>query len=171
MLRQFLPDLYVQSIFEIDLDRLQDRGIKGIVTDLDNTLVEWNTPGATPKLVLWLDEVRARGFKVCIVSNNSATRVETFAKPLGIPAIYGAKKPRRAAFERALQLIGTQAHDTVMVGDQIFTDIAGGNRMGMFTILVAPISKHEWIGTRINRTLEHLVLAYFRRKGMITWKR
>jgi uncharacterized protein len=171
MLRQFIPDLYVKSIFDIDLDKLQQRGMKGIVTDLDNTLVEWNAPDATPKLINWLNEVRKRGFKVCIVSNNAATRVEHFAKPLGLPAIYGAKKPRREAFERALKLIETNQHDTVMLGDQIFTDIAGGNRMGMFTILVAPISKQEWIGTRLNRSLEYILLTYLRKRGMITWKR
>ncbi|UOF88894.1 YqeG family HAD IIIA-type phosphatase [Fodinisporobacter ferrooxydans] len=171
MLRQFVPDLFVKSIFDIDLQALQARGIKGIVTDLDNTLVEWNAPDATPKLVQWLDRVREHGFQVCIVSNNDATRVESFAKPLGLPCIADAKKPRRGAFEQALAMIGANQHDTVMIGDQIFTDIAGGNRMGMFTILVAPISQEEWIGTRFTRKVEHVVLNLLRKKGLITWQR
>ena len=171
LFNEYIPDLFVKSIDYRDLEELKDRGIRSLMTDLDNTLVEWNAMDATPKLVDWLTQVRNHGISVCIVSNNEATRVEAFAKPLQLPAIFGAKKPRRGAFERALEILGTNQHDTVMVGDQIFTDIAGGNKMGMFTILVAPISKQEWIGTRINRKLEHLILRYLRKRGKITWDR
>ncbi len=152
------PQEYVTSIYHIHLDRLWQAGVRGIVTDLDNTLVAWNSPVAPPKLAAWLDHVRERGFRVCIVSNNDRLRVSSFAEPLGIESLHKARKPRRAAFVRALQKLRTNAGETCMVGDQLFTDILGGNRMGFYTILVRPVHVREFSGTRAIRLLERIVL-------------
>ncbi len=152
------PQEYVTSIYHIHLDRLWQAGMRGIVTDLDNTLVAWNSPVAPPKLVAWLEHVRERGFRVCIVSNNDQLRVSSFAAPLGIESLHKAHKPRRAAFVRALRKLETNASETCMVGDQLFTDILGGNRMGFHTILVRPVHVREFPGTRAARLLERIVL-------------
>jgi HAD superfamily phosphatase (TIGR01668 family) len=171
MLKQLIPDLYVDSVFDIDLDKLAERGIKGIITDLDNTLVRWDQPDATPKLIEWLDHVRdTRGIKVCIVSNNKHHRVEQFAKPLNIPYIGRARKPKKSPFLRALDALGTKREETVVIGDQLFTDVLGGNRMNMYTILVVPVAEKEWIGTKVLRLMERIALSILRRRGMIPWE-
>lgn len=170
MLKHLIPSLYVQSIFHIDLDALRAQGVKGIITDLDNTLVAWDSPYATPKLISWLDDVRDKGFQVCIVSNNKQVRVEEFARPLQLPSIYEARKPIRKSFRRALEILGTKPQETVVVGDQIFTDVMGGNRMGLYTILVVPVATKEWIGTKALRSMERIVLGRLRKRGMIPWE-
>ncbi|BCJ88554.1 hypothetical protein skT53_35390 [Effusibacillus dendaii] len=170
MFRQLIPSLYVKSIYDIDLDALQAQKIKGILTDLDNTLVAWNSPEVSPELANWLAELKRRGMKVCIVSNNKQPRVEGFARQLGLPSIFSAKKPIRKAFRQAMRLIGTQPHETVVIGDQIFTDVLGGNRMGLYTILVIPLAEKEFIGTKLLRAMERFVLKDLHRRGMVPWK-
>jgi HAD superfamily phosphatase (TIGR01668 family) len=167
MFKRLLPDQIVKTVFDIDLDELKARGVRGIITDLDNTLVGAKTPLATPQLVGWLDIVKDRGFKVVILSNNNKTRVGNFAEPLGIPFIPAARKPAGAAFRRALKLLELDPGQAVVVGDQMLTDVLGGRRAGLHTILVTPIAPREegW-ATQINRRIEKIALARLRRKGL-----
>jgi uncharacterized protein len=170
VLEKFVPSLYISSIYEIDLPALQATGVKGIITDLDNTLVAWTERLATPEVVQWLDEVRdTYGIKVTIVSNNKEVRVAEFAAPLKVPHIAHARKPRRDAFDRAMAQMGTAPHETVVIGDQLFTDILGGNRKGLYTILVIPIHDREWAGTKVLRFMERRLLSLLRKRGLITW--
>ncbi|REK76134.1 YqeG family HAD IIIA-type phosphatase [Paenibacillus paeoniae] len=167
MFERLLPNMRVHSVYDIDLDELRARGVRGIITDLDNTLVGAKEPLATPELLVWLDKVQEAGFKVVIVSNNNQTRVGQFAAPLDIPFIHAARKPTQGAFRKALAMLGLQAEQTVMVGDQMMTDVLGGNRMGLFTILVAPISPaDEGVMTKVNRGLERFALARLRKRGL-----
>ncbi|MFC7440669.1 YqeG family HAD IIIA-type phosphatase [Laceyella putida] len=166
-----VPDLFAQSIYAIDYLKLKQRGVKGIIVDLDNTLVESTRPDATPRLVEWLDELRNMGFHVMIVSNNNQTRVSHFAKPLGLPFIHTARKPLLPAFKKALKQMGTKPEETVVIGDQLLTDVFGGNRMGLYTILVAPVSHIDGFFTRINRRVERLVFFWMERKGYVRWDR
>lgn len=152
------PDEAARSIYQIDVKQLWNMGYRAILTDLDNTLTEWNSPAAGPKLVAWLQELREQGFRVCILSNNGRARVEAFAAPLGIPAVWKAGKPGRRAFREALRLLGAEAGQAVMVGDQMFTDVWGGNRMGMYTVLVDPVGGAEAGRTRFLRGLERVFL-------------
>jgi len=165
LLKMLTPVEYHQSIYEIDFERLRARGIRGLIFDLDNTLVEWQgmTPGGD--LAAFLERIRRLGFEVCIVSNNHPERVEGFSLKFGIPSIGNAGKPRRRAFRAALELLGTSVHQTAVIGDQVFTDILGGNRLGLYTILVVPINKREFIGTRLVRRLERWVLKRVRPQG------
>jgi len=170
-MRRLIPSLHVQSVYDIDLDALKARGVKAIITDLDNTLVRWDEPDATPELTKWLDHVRdEHGLAVCIVSNNNDQRVEMFAKPLNIPWIAKARKPKNEPFRRALDVLGTKREQTVVIGDQMFTDVLGGNRMGMYTILVLPVGEKEFIGTKVLRLMERIALSILRRRGMIPWE-
>ena len=167
MFERLIPNMRVRSVYDIDLDELAAKGLRGIITDLDNTLVGAKEPLATPELVTWLDKVRDLGFKVVIVSNNNEPRVGKFAAPLNIPFLHAARKPTQAAFRRALGLIGLEAHETVMIGDQMMTDVLGGNRMGLFTILVAPIAPaDEGVMTLVNRRIERFALARLRKRGL-----
>ena len=151
------PAQWAASIYQIDFGRLWRLGYRFILTDLDNTLAEWNAP-APPQLAAWLAELRGRGFAVCIVSNNGRERVSAFAGPLGLPAVWKAGKPRRRAYREALKQIGGQASQTVMIGDQVFTDILGGNRLGMHTVLVRPLHAREALRTRVLRLAERAVM-------------
>jgi len=159
-LRKFLtPDQHLDSIFEIDLDNLQARGIKGIITDMDNTIVAWNDRNISPRLAEWFASLRKRGFKLFIISNNSRDSGGQLARELDIPAIFYAIKPRKRAFQQALDKMGLAPKEVAVIGDQIFTDVLGGNRLGLHTILVTPISEKEFFWTRLMRMLEQQVLG------------
>ncbi|MBW7459277.1 YqeG family HAD IIIA-type phosphatase [Paenibacillus sepulcri] len=167
MFERLLPHMRVNTIYDIDLHALKEQGILGIITDLDNTLVGAKVPLATPELVKWLDVVRDLGFTVVIVSNNHRTRVSKFADPLRIPFVHAARKPSNKAFVRALTVMELAAEHTAVIGDQMMTDVLGGRRMGLFTILVSPISPgDEGFMTRINRRIERVALSRLRKKGL-----
>lgn len=152
------PDLYVANLLDIPLEELCERGIKGLIIDLDNTITEWNSSELKQEIVVWFKNLNLYKLKACIASNNSKSRVEKIGRELGIPAIHKAGKPRRRAFRQAMEVMGTDPLTTAVVGDQIFTDVLGGNRLGLFTILVKPLNRREFIGTRLMRQLERVVI-------------
>lgn len=167
MFKRLLPSVIVNTIYDIDLEQLKALGMKGIITDLDNTLVGAKEPLATPELITWLKKVEQSGFQVVIVSNNNQTRVSAFASPLHIPYIHAARKPAMRAFRQALQMMKLQPEQTVVIGDQMLTDMLGGRRMGLHTILVTPIApKDEGLMTRVNRQIEKLALYRLRKNGL-----
>ncbi|WP_349775595.1 YqeG family HAD IIIA-type phosphatase [Halalkalibacter oceani] len=170
LLNKLLPNQYEKSIYNIDLDALRKKGIKGVITDLDNTLVEWDRPDATPEVRAWLKQLREAGMKVTIVSNNTSKRVKAFAEPEGIVFIHAARKPQRRAFRQACQAMELAKDEVVVIGDQIFTDVLGGNRAGLHTILVVPVSSSDGWATRLNRRMERIVLNWMKRRGMIQWE-
>lgn len=170
MLKRFLPNEYVKDIFHIKAQDLKARGIKGIITDLDNTLVEWDRPEATPEIVAWLFEMKEAGILVTIISNNQEPRVKTFAEPLQIPFIAKAQKPFNKAFKRARKEMGLEKDEVVVIGDQLLTDILGGNRKGLYTILVVPVASSDAAITRFNRRIERRIMANLQRRGLITWE-
>ena len=103
MLKLFLPAEHVTNVFKITPQALSERGIKGIITDLDNTLVEWDRPSATPQLIEWFEQMKAHGISITVVSNNNEKRVKSFCEPLNIPFIFRARKPMSIAFRQALK--------------------------------------------------------------------
>ena len=170
MLKQFLPDQHVKSIFDITPASLKEKGVKGIITDLDNTLVEWDRPLATPMLIEWFTEIKNQGILVTIVSNNNEQRVKAFSDPLGIPFIFRARKPFVRAFHKAVAQMNLKKDETVVIGDQLLTDVLGGNRGGFHTILVVPVARTDGFFTKFNRQIERGILSWFRKKGMIQWE-
>jgi len=170
LLNDFLPDQHVKNIFEITPKALKEKGVKGIITDLDNTLVEWDRPLATPKIIEWFEEMKRNKIKVTIVSNNKEGRVKAFSDPLNIPFIFAARKPMGRAFKKAILQMGIQKEEAVVIGDQLLTDVLGGNRSGFHTILVVPVAQTDGFFTKINRTIERRILNWFRKKGKITWE-
>lgn len=167
MLHAFVPDLYVESIYSIDFNRLKQQGLKSVMVDLDNTLVETKRPFATDKLIDWLREAKEAGLQVMIVSNNTKSRVAKFAEPLGIPFIHTAKKPLNRAFKKALKLLNSERSETAIVGDQLLTDVLGGNRMGLYTILVVPISNQDNIFTKLNRRIERQIFRWMEKNELL----
>ncbi|WLR56265.1 YqeG family HAD IIIA-type phosphatase [Mesobacillus subterraneus] len=170
MLKHFLPDQHVKSIFEITPESLKDKGVKGIITDLDNTLVEWDRLLATPKLIEWFDNMRKNEILVTIVSNNNEKRVKSFSDPLHIPFIFQARKPMSRAFHKAVKQMGLRKEETVVIGDQLLTDVLGGNRGGFHTILVVPVAQTDGFVTRFNRRVERRILNWFRKHGKMNWE-
>lgn len=161
MLKLFFPDYFYRSIYEIDLDELKKSGCKGLVLDLDNTIVARNSDSATENLKQWLEKLEQEGIKACIVSNNWKQRVTSIAAQVNLPLVARAAKPRRGAFKRAMNVLGTRKEETVVVGDQIFTDVLGGNLSKLKTILITPISNHEAPHTHILRHFERWIMKRY----------
>ncbi|HOB86645.1 MAG TPA: YqeG family HAD IIIA-type phosphatase [Bacillota bacterium] len=165
--RLLFPRQHLNNIFELDPEALKAKGIKGIITDMDNTLVPWDDRTVYPRLKEWLASLREQGFRLCIVSNSTPDRGSRLAEELGIPAIWHAVKPRRRSFRRALEILELSPQEVAVIGDQIFTDVLGGNRLGLYTILVTPISDKEFIWTRFMRKLERLVLERMEKHDLL----
>ncbi len=158
MLKRFYPDYYIKSIFEIDIDDLQSKGIKALIFDIDNTLVPYDIPVPSKEIIKFFSHLQEKGFKICLFSNNNKERVLRFNSGLKLLAIHKANKPLTIKFKRAMKLLGTNKNSTAIVGDQIFTDVYGGNRAGVTTILVTPVSdKDEWI-TKVKRGIERSII-------------
>lgn len=166
MFEMLVPKLRVNTVFDIDLEKLYQQGYRGIITDLDNTLVGAKAPLATPELVEWFKKVKEIGFQLIIVSNNQLERVSKFATPLDIEFVHQARKPTNAPFRKAMTMMDLPADQTVVVGDQMLTDVYGGNRLGLFTILVMPIAIGDegWFTRLINRRIERIALTRLRKR-------
>lgn len=165
-----LPKEFVNSVFDITPEKLHALGIKGIITDLDNTLIEWDRAQATEALTTWFTMMQEAGIQIIIASNNNEQRVQKFAEPLGIPYIYRAKKPLTKAFYDALIQLGMRPNEVAMLGDQLLTDIMGANRMKLYTILVRPVAQSDGLVTQFNRFVERRIFNDLKRKGIATWE-
>ena len=141
----FTPAAQVDHIIEVDLDWLERAGVRALLLDLDNTLLAWNHLVISDEVVDWVKEVLARGFSICLVSNAPQLRLEVQSVMLGVPCVPLAMKPRRRALRRAMAMLGVRSHESCMIGDQVFTDVLAGNRLGMLTVLVVPLHlKEQW---------------------------
>lgn len=170
MLKLFLPEEHVASILDIKPEMLKKRGIRGLITDLDNTLVAWNEASITPELVSWFASLEQAGIATMVLTNNSERRVKAFIGTSNIPYVFRAKKPLLVGFKRAMTKMNLRKDELVVVGDQIMTDIWGGNRIGVHTILVVPIAANDGWLTRLNRLAERLILSQMRRRGWLKWE-
>lgn len=169
MLKLFCPDLYIKDIYSLDLNLLKQKNIKGLLLDLDNTLLPWDSYHINSKLKNWIVNCKKEDISLCMISNNCSSRIKRCAKGLGIPAVTGAVKPRKKAFKNGLKILETGLEETAVIGDQIFTDILGAKRMGLFAILVEPMSKNEFIWTKIMRFLERILLDKMKKKNLISF--
>lgn len=153
------PDAFAERLTSVSLDDLAERGIAGIIVDLDNTLLGYRQDELAPADVAWIAAAVERGFRVALVSNNFSERVGRVGAALGVPAVANALKPLPHGFLRAARLIGTPRRATVVVGDQLFTDVLGARLCGMRAILTHPLEPHDFAGTRVLRFFERLVLG------------
>lgn len=156
----FYPCAYARDVFSIDYQALFDNGYRGILFDVDNTLVHHNED-TTPAVDALLEKIAAIGLKTILVSNNSAQRLSRFTQSNGVPFVSDANKPEPEAYEQAVQRLGISKAQALVIGDQMFVDIHGANRAGLDSILVHYIVKNPraWIGFR--RYIEKFVLLIF----------
>ncbi len=155
---KFKPDMFIKDIYKLDLSDMKNRGIKAFIFDIDNTLVTYDDAVAPRHTADWFSKLHSEGFKTYIVSNNNQVRVKGFAQSLGEPYFYKALKPKKKYLIKACEGLNVRPGEAALVGDQLFTDILGGNRMGMFTILVEAISdKEDWF-VHLKRRLEKYLL-------------
>lgn len=160
----FIPDYYFADFLKADVEFLVSIGVKGIVLDVDNTLepYEHSLPGE--HVIKWVESLKSNGISLSIVSNNNSERIDRFNKDLGLFAISKAKKPFKKNVLRAIESMGTDIINTVLMGDQIFTDIWAAHNAGIRGILVPPINDRKDLLTRIKRKLEKpFMRKYFKR--------
>lgn len=157
------PTERVHAISDVDIDGLVAAGITCVLFDRDNTVVPRDTGEAPAAVLAWLKEVRSRGISLCMVSNNfHSNQVEASARALGVAVVHHAMKPAPFAVQKAMRLMEATPEHTVLIGDQVFTDVAAGNLAGVCTILVDPQSTKDLWYTHIFRVFEALIGA---RKG------
>ena len=153
------PDLFVDRLAGVSLDRLAAEGVRALIVDLDNTLVGYGCDEIAHENIAWIAEAKRRGFAVALVSNNFTERVNRVSAEVGVSAIAGALKPLPHGFLRALSILGASKTQTVVVGDQLFTDVVGARLAGLRVILTRPIEPRDWVGTRVLRFFERMVLG------------
>ncbi|MGL4624155.1 MAG: YqeG family HAD IIIA-type phosphatase [Culicoidibacterales bacterium] len=157
-MKRFYPTQAVAHFRDLNLNHLQEQGITMILSDLDNTLVKDGEIESSSELVAWLQQLAERNIKIIIVSNNkSEKRVKDFAEPLGLEYYYKAGKPNPKVFEHIFRKHQQTPEQTVMLGDRLTTDVYGGNKLGMHTVLVEPIDPHEPFGIRLMRIIERTI--------------
>ncbi len=150
----FSPDYIFPDILAVRPAWLAERGLRGLIVDLDNTIVPWRGDEPTPETITWFEELRGAGIRVVLVSNAGGHRGERMGALLGVPVVAPAKKPMSVGYRKALALLQMPASDVSALGDQIFTDVLGGNRAGVATILVDPVTPREFFLTRLVRLFE-----------------
>ena len=163
MFDRFFPDRYVASTYVIDFEKLYEEGYRGLIFDIDNTLVPHGAP-ADARAIALFDRLKKIGFKCCLISNNQEPRVKMFNEPIQVDYVYNAHKPSTKNYRKAMEIMGTTRETTLFVGDQLFTDVWGAKRAGIRNILVRPIHPKEEIQIVLKRYLEKVVLHFYTKK-------
>lgn len=158
----YIPDIYQKSIYAIDYQKLINRGIKCLLFDLDNTLVPVSDKAPNEKLKNFITKLKSLGFKVVIFSNSNKRRLLPFKNELEVDCSASSHKPRPAKFLQVLKIYGYSISEVAIIGDQLLTDVVGGNRIGITTILVNPISTKDFFWTRFNRKREVKIMRKLR---------
>ena len=162
MLQTFYPSTECNSTYDIDFQRMYDLGYRGIIFDIDNTLVPHGAP-ADEKAIALFERLREIGFQTLLLSNNKEPRVKSFCEQVGSDYIFKAGKPKKTGYKKAMARMGTTKETTFFVGDQLFTDVWGAKRTGLYSVLVKPIHPKEEIQIVLKRYLERIVLFFYHR--------
>ena len=144
MFDKFFPDKYVVSTYVIDFEELYKKGYRGLIFDIDNTLVPHGAP-ADERAKKLFAKLKSLGFHCCLISNNQEPRVKMFNQDIQVDYVYNAHKPSTKNYKKAMEMMGTNQKNTLFIGDQLFTDVWGAKRTGIANILVKPIHPKEEI--------------------------
>lgn len=167
-MNNFIPDMYQKSIYHIDYDKLQTDGIKCLLFDLDNTCIPYEDKNPNKKLEELIETLKDMDLKVIIFSNATKKRIKPFKDKLNIDALARAGKPRKKNFLKIIKLFKYDLSEVAIIGDQLYTDILGGNLIGIKTILVNPMSNKDMFLTKIIfRSLEKRKFKKFAKKNIL----
>lgn len=155
------PGEYLDSTYHIDFEKLYNKGYRGVIFDIDNTLVPHGAP-ADERAIALFEQLKGLGFSCMLLSNNKEPRVKMFNDAVHVNYMYKAGKPKPSGYRKAMSKLGTDTGNTIFVGDQIFTDVMGANMAGIRTILVKPIHPKEEIQIVLKRFLEKPILLCYR---------
>ena len=163
MFNKFFPDEYMASTYVISFEKLFEEGYRGVIFDIDNTLVPHGAP-ADERAKKLFARLEKKGFQSCLLSNNQEPRVKMFNQDIQTNYIYNAHKPSTKNYVKAMEKMGTDKENTLFVGDQLFTDVWGAKRAGIRNILVKPIHPKEEIQIVLKRYLERIVLFFYKKE-------
>lgn len=166
MLKRFIPDVYQESIFTIKYDILKKKGIKCLLFDLDNTISPAREFVYSKKIKSLFQKLK-KNFKIIIFSNNFPKRIKPFADYYDVDYAYIALKPLTYKYRHILKKYNYKKSDIAAIGDQLLTDIQGGNKMGITTILVNPLSDIDETETWLNRQIEKLIFRNFEKNDIL----
>ena len=166
MALKFVPEYYFKTFNEASADFLTSIGVKGIVLDVDNTLEPYENPLPGDHVKQWLTELKEQGISAAIVSNNGGERINLFNSELGLPAYYKAKKPFKKNVLNAMKDMGTDKSNTILMGDQVFTDVWAAHNTGIRAILVPPIKDKTDVFTKFKRLLEKPILKKYKKRNL-----
>ncbi len=165
-MEKYVPDMYQKSIYEINYQRLFDRGIKCLLFDLDNTLVPYNIKEPNEKLSELFNNLKKIGFRIIIFSNSGKKRLKIFKDSLEVDCCARAMKPFAGKFLKVLDEYKYNINEVAIIGDQLLTDIKGGNMVGITTIFINPISKKDHFATSFNRFVERRIIKKLSKKDV-----
>jgi len=168
MIDKFIPDMYQKSIYSINYQKLKDDGIKCLLFDLDNTCAAHKVKEPTDKLINLFEDLKDMDFKLIIYSNNTKKRLEPFKNKLLVDCSANSRKPRKDKFIKIMKMFNYDLSEVAIIGDQLLTDIYGGNRVGIKTILVNPISNEDILPSRMGRIVEKKLMRRLHRRGIFT---
>lgn len=167
MIDRYIPDAYQKSIYTINYGKLKENGIKCLLFDLDNTTVPFTEKEPNKKVINLFDEIKDMGFRVIIFSNATKKRLLPFKKKLLVDCMASSRKPSKSSFMKIINRFNYDLSEVAIIGDQLFTDIYGGNRVGIMTILVNPMSSDEYIWTKVARRFEKLKYKKMAKYGIL----
>lgn len=160
----FKPAHRIGKMIELTPAMLGDWGVTALLLDIDNTMTTHNNPEPAEGVQAWIDGMKNAGFSLMVVSNNNGERVRLFSQRVGLPYEGSAAKPLPMGFRRACRHLGVRPAQTAVVGDQIFTDILGGNLLGACTVMTEPYQLEEHLFFRVKRACERAVMAWWKEK-------
>lgn len=150
----FYPTYFTEKVTDINVNFLKHIGIEGVVLDIDNTLVAYQVAHADTEVVSWINELKSNNIKIILLSNNTETRVKSFAKSLDVPYVSMSMKPLTKNLKKAIDIISCNPKNVLLIGDQLFTDILSANFMKIRSILVTPIEENSKSMLKLRRILE-----------------
>lgn len=165
-MEEYLPDIYQKSIYTIDYSKLLNRGIKCLLFDLDNTIVPGHTTEPPKKAKDLFTSLKQKGFRVVIFSNSPKMRIKNFISALGVDGVSSARKPFTGKLRRFLKEYNYNVNEVAIIGDQLMTDVKVGNKVGITTVLIKPVSEKDFFVTRFNRFLERRKMEELKEKNL-----
>lgn len=164
-MEKYVPDVYQESIFKVNYELLKSKGIKHLLFDLDNTLAPYNKKECTKEVKELIEKLKSE-FEIVIFSNSPKKRVSMFANDLGIEYVSNAMKPSNSKFLEYIKKHKLIENEVAIIGDQLTTDVRGGNGVGIITVFVNPLSSYDPIWTKIGRMREKKIIKKLRKKDL-----